>query len=480
MATLPEEHDDAPLRALRARLPRGRVHTARWFVQRYAYDALDRFRGHRVYRKVHPHPQAVVTPRTTGEVVTLVRWAREHRIPLIPWGAGTNVMGAALAERGGVVVDLSRMDRILRISREDRTATVQPGVVLEALERALNEHGLILGHDPWSRPLATVGGALGTDGHGYRAAKYGSMGDQVLGLEAVLGTGEVLRLPGVPKRNTGPDLVRLFVGAEGTLGIVTQVTLRVFPRPEARQVRLYRFPDFETGYGAVLELAGIGLIPALLDLYEEARKGGPVTELVIGHEGFAEEVEAYLARIDAVCRRAGGVPGPQREADAYWQHRHRLARWFKRYRRLVRGPLGPALGETAQAVLSRMKIEYLHVALPAGQVLPFRRWALDVAAGEGLRIRETAVWTAPELFSLVLEDPQGDPERVLRGADRILEGAVAFGGSLEYCHGVGLRLRPHLERALGPEGVAALGRLKAAFDPDGILNPGKLAPEAEG
>src|SRR5262249_22779036 len=161
------------------------------------------------------------------------------------------LMGGARAVEPSIVLDLRGMDRVIEINPRDRTAHVQAGVVLADLGAALEPHGLIVGHDPWTDPVATVGGAISTTRRGYLAGKYGSMGDQVLGLTVVLADGSMLRTRAVPRSSTGPRLQHLFAGAEGTLGVVTEAVLRVFPRPEARGLSGYRFPGFDEGFRAV-------------------------------------------------------------------------------------------------------------------------------------------------------------------------------------------------------------------------------------
>ena len=207
----------------------------------YSADALGRWRGGA------PDPQAprvfaVARPGSTAQVAELVKLANRESIPLVPFGGGTGVAGAITPLDGGVAVDMCRMNRILSVSPEDRTATAEAGVVLGDLNDALAREGLMLGHDPYSVPIATLGGAISTNGVGYRAARYGSMGEQVLGLEVVLPTGDTIRTRAIPKTSAGPALHPLFIGAEGVFGIVTQATVRVFRSPEARDIPHLRLP----------------------------------------------------------------------------------------------------------------------------------------------------------------------------------------------------------------------------------------------
>ena len=196
-------------------------------------------------------PAAVVRPRATDEVAAVVRLAAGSGTPVVQYGGGTGLMGGAVSVRPGIVLDMRGMNRVLAVSPNDRTATAEAGVVLADLATALAPHGLILGHDPWTVPIATVGGTISTNSLGYRGAKYGSMGDQVLGLEVVLPGGNVLRTRAVPRSSTGPRLHHLFVGAEGAFGVITAATLRVFPAPERREIVGLDFPSFADGFAAV-------------------------------------------------------------------------------------------------------------------------------------------------------------------------------------------------------------------------------------
>ena len=274
-------------------------------LERFSGDALGTYRSFRSSLRSSARPRVVVRPKSALEVSQVVSLANERLVPVVPYGGGTGVMGGAMSVDGCIVVDLKGMDRILEISRGDMAARVEPRVVLKDLEDALNREGLMLGHDPWSLPIATVGGAISTDGVGYRAAKYGSMGEQVLGLEVVLGNGQAVSTKGVPSPSSGPSLKHLFIGSEGILGIVTQATLRVFPIPEKRVLRALGFPDFESGFNAVMEMYAQDVRPTMVDFFEEP----PECEisLYLAFEGFRTEAEAQDTRAMAICQRLGGI-----------------------------------------------------------------------------------------------------------------------------------------------------------------------------
>ena len=441
----------------------------------YSADALGRWRGG------SPDPQAprvfaVARPGSSEQVAEIVKLANREGFALVPFGGGTGVAGAITPLLGGVAVDMCRMDRILNVDAESRTATAQAGVVLGDLNEVLASNGLFLGHDPYSVPIATIGGAISTNGVGYRAARYGSMGEQVLGLEVVLPTGDTIRTRAVAKTSAGPSFHPLFIGAEGVFGIITEATLRVFREPEAREFRTFDFPTFEDGYSAMLEMFSIGLRPALVDLTEEPddSPGHPApfrTWLYMVFEGYAEEVEAQCARAARICADCRGTDiGPEPTLE-YWARRHDSAYRYKE--RFVDAP--PEVRPESRGWPRTSA--YPHVAIPASRVPEYRRLCREIAERAGLQIREYALWTHPELFSVVLVDvgleENGASGRLEEAVDEVLSVAQDMGGSMEYVHGVGTRLNHLMGRELG-DGIQALRDLKRTLDPRGIMNPGKL------
>src|SRR5262247_923968 len=230
-----------------------------------SWDALSEGRLHPAKRPEVTLPFCSVLPGSTNEVRRIVLLANEERVPIIPYGGGSGLMGGALSVEAGIVVDLRRMDQILDVDIQARSARVQSGTVLEALEKRLNRDNFMLGHDPWTLPVATVGGAISTNSMGYRGGLYGSMGEQVLGLEVVLANGEILRTRAVPKSSAGIDLNAIFIGGEGCFGVVTEATIRIFVRPEKSVIRAYGFDTFERGYNAIREIFKRGVEPTVID-----------------------------------------------------------------------------------------------------------------------------------------------------------------------------------------------------------------------
>ena len=442
-------------------------------LEAYSLDALGRW-GSGQPGLSPPRVYAAVRPSSTDEVARVVRLAHDERFPLVPYGGGTGVMGAVTPLRGGIAVDLKKMNRVVEVNIQDRATTVEAGIVLGDLDMALSQKGLMLGHDPYSVPIATVGGAISTNGVGYRAARYGSMGDQVLGLEVVLPNGEVLQTRAVAKTSAGPSLHTLFVGAEGVLGIITRATLRVFRLPESRLFKTIAFPEFEDGFHAMLEMFSLGLQPALVDLTEEP-EGSPAStngvRMYLVFEGYAEEVEAQVARTLKVCHASKGEDIGQTPAREYWDTRHDSAYRYKE--RFIDKPVrGWPQRDWPRASA------YPHVAIPASRVLEYRRRCQEIATRSHLQVREYSLWTQPELFSVVLVDVALEDGKasgqLAQAVDEVLTLAQDMGGSMEYVHGVGTKLAHLVPRELGA-GLEVLRDIKAALDPHNIMNPGRLA-----
>jgi FAD/FMN-containing dehydrogenase len=445
-------------------------------LELYRLDGLRPSRGYRDRGRLGRKPECVVRPQNTSDVRALVQWANTAHVPLVPYGGGTGLMGGAMTDGGGVLIDFRDMSRILAIRREDQQAVVQPGVVLGTLEEALCAHGLTLGHDPWTLGIATVAGAISTNGLGYRGGQYGSMGDQVLGLEVVLPDGRLLRTRAVPQSSTGPELTQLFIGAEGVFGLITEATLQLFPAPEARALLALTFPTFSQGFAALVEMAAVGLRPAVVELSEDypsfmpapgaTAESQPAVTLYLGCEGFRELVEAQRGRAYTLCQRQGGKDLGEAAAQAFWHGRHHIAERFQQERRnnLMRG----VLDTRPQA-----SFDYIHVALPTSQVLPYRERALAVCQERRITVTQCGIWTRPELFSMALLNQSGGAEALADTVDALLALAQDSGGSMEYCHGIGVRLAHLLERELG-EGVQLLRTLKQILDAGHVLNPGKL------
>lgn len=471
MATKHEARPDSSLlHDLTAIVGRENVLASAEDREEYAYDAAGPGRVEAGLRRKPPLPDAVVRPASVEEVRRVVRLASDRPFPIVPYGGGTGVLGGTVPVEGGVVLDLRRLDRLLRVNADAGVVFVQAGAILGGLAETLEKHGLLLGHDPWSQGIATVGGAISTGGAGYLAARYGTIAEQVLGLEVVLPGGGLLEARQV-SASAGPRLHCLFVGAEGALGVITAATLRVFPLPERRTLRAFAFGAFEPGYNAVLEMGRRGVRPSMIDYSQRP----PTAEalLYLAFEGLAGEVEAHQREGVAICMRYGGRDLGAAEAQRFWDNRHAPAEmWAKRNaagRRFARAsPWSP--GQPGQFW------DYLDPAVPPERLLEYKRRCEALLAQAGLAAREFDIWGRPDLFTVVVITPEGktaDPVRSAQASERIMRLAQEMGGSMEFVHGVGVKLLGLLPSEPGA-GLEALRAVKKALDPANIMNPGKL------
>ncbi|MEK6562283.1 MAG: FAD-binding oxidoreductase, partial [Candidatus Binatota bacterium] len=301
---------------------------------------------------------------------------------------------------------------------------------------------------------------------GYRGGIYGSMGEQVLGLEAVLPNGEVLRIRSVPKSSAGINLKFLLIGGEGCFGIITAATVRIFPAPEKRTLHAILFESFEQGYGAIQRIFGQGLRPAVVDFGDDDDEfpGGAV--LYLAFEGNQETVAAEEKIALFICDRDGGRRLPQEEAERFWRDRHIIARRFMQNRRQRR--------ERGSDGIYR---DWIHVALPGSKVLSFRKAAIEIIERRGAHLQESGLWIQPELFSMRLgiEDEGDDKAQLVleETVDELLRLVQSMGGSMEYTHGVGVKLAHHMEKEHG-YGLEVMRQIKKVLDPNNIMNPGKM------
>jgi len=362
------------------------------------------------------------------------------------------------------MVDTSRMNRIQPVSKDDMLFSAEPGAVLEAAYNRLDQEGLLFAHDPWTRPIATVGGAISTNSLGYLGAKYGSIGMQVLGLDAILPNGELLKTRPAQFSSTGLDLRRLFIGTEGLFGIVTSATLRAFPKPEVIKLASYGFQNFEQAHRAIKLMRSNGIRASMID-YGEEPGSSEESQLNLAFDGLEQEVLAHAEKADRVIAAIGGRRLDDAEAREFWEHRHDIALMYRQ-----------RISKPAQDQEPRTKYDYIHVSLPASKTLAFRNSLLRIAKEGGVQVLEVCLWQGPELVSTVLSARATDPKkaamRLWRVSNLIITHSQELGGAMEYCHGVGMKLAHLMEREHGV-GVEVMRQIKNAIDPLRIMNPGK-------
>jgi glycolate oxidase len=413
-------------------------------------------------------PLAVVHAARTEDVRIALRHANDLRVPVVPRGAGTGLSGGATADEGSLVLDLARMNRITEIAPDDQLAVVEPGVITADLDRAAAAHGLRYAPDPASAAISTIGGNIATNAGGLRCAKYGVTRDSVLGLEAVLADGTVIRTGRrTVKGVTGYDLTALLTGSEGTLGVITSATLRLRPVPVATATVAAYFATFEAAADAATAITAARVVPAMAELLDGPvlgaiddaqgsglRDSGEALLLVqcdgAGALAEAEEVVRVLRKARAVSVRLTTDPA---EADALLAAR-RLAL--------------PSIERAGRPLIE-------DIAVPRSRLAEAVREIAAIAARNDVRIYTLAHAADGNLHPILVVDPAspGIPEAAWRAAGEVFATALRLGGTLTGEHGVGLLKRRWVADELGPDNHALQRRLKAAFDPNGILNPGK-------
>ncbi|MEX2236952.1 MAG: FAD-linked oxidase C-terminal domain-containing protein [Dehalococcoidia bacterium] len=418
-------------------------------------------------------PEVVVFPRTTEDVQTIVRLCRELKRPFTARGAGTGLSGGAIPMEGGALICFTRMNQVLEIDEANLTALVQPGVVNLHLTEAVRHLGLYFSPDPSSQRASTIGGNVGENSGGPHTLASGVTTNHVLGLEIVLPDGDVAWLGGKAGPGQPIDLVGLVVGSEGMLGLVTKVLVRLMPAPEHAATLLAAFASVETASRSVSAVIAAGILPAALEMMDKlatkaiedsVHAGYPADAgavLLVDVEGLREEVAESLARIVAICQEGGALmvrqAASQKERNLLWAGR--------------KGAFG-AMGRlspnfyTMDGVVPRTKL----AAVLAGVDRISAELELSVAsvfhAGDG------------NIHPLVLfdEDCEGDLDRVHEAARRILDLCIQAGGSLTGEHGIGVEKQGMVPMQFSPADLAVMQRVKQAFDPAGVCNPGKMFP----
>ena len=415
-------------------------------------------------------PRVLVRPGSTAEVQAVLRVASAHRVPVVARGAGSGLSGGANAVEGGLVLSLTRMNRILEVDRQSLFAVVQPGVINGALKAAAAERGLWYAPDPASWEFSTLGGNLATNAGGLCCVKYGVTGDAVLGLEVVLADGSVVRTGGRTVKNVaGYDLTRLFVGSEGTLGIITEATLRLRPRPPKATTLVAAFPSLVAAGEAVLAIMA-DTRPSLLELMDRAtvravEKHRPLgldadaaVLLLARSDAGGEQGVAECARMAAACEAAGATFLAQSSDEAEGE----LLMGARRYAFTALEKEGTTLLDDVCVPLARLADLLAAVEGIAAE----RRVLIGTFghAGDG-NMHPTLVFNREDADEVA---------RAQAAFDDILRVVLELGGTITGEHGVGVLKRPFLAKQLGPESTRLHHTIKSALDPLGILNPGKL------
>jgi glycolate oxidase len=461
---------DATLERLRAAVGSEWVRTDDASRHEYGADALKR----------GVPADVVVLPADTAGVAAVARVCSETATRLVPRGAGTGYSGGAVPVRGGVVLSLERLDRILEIDEANLLAVVEPGVITGDLQDAVEARGLFYPPDPASLRRSSLGGNVAECAGGPRAFKYGVTRQYVLGLEAVLMSGDVIHTGGrVVKNVVGYDLTQLLVGSEGTLAIITRITLRLIPKPPEVATLRATFGSVRAAVDAVGGLVRARVVPSTMEIVDRATleavaaslgdrtlaPEGTDAMLILEVDGLPEQVEAEASRIATACHEAGALEvlraDDEAERERLWQVRRGISH--------------------ALMVVADLKINN-DIVVPKGRVPECFDLVERLKAKYGLPIPSFGHVGDGNIHVNIMVS-RDDPDAVQRARaaeSELFEGVVALGGAISGEHGIGFTKAPWLGLGIDPITIALMQRVKAAFDPQGLLNPGKIFPETAG
>lgn len=420
-------------------------------------------------------PDVVVQPKETKEVAEMMKLANKYEIPVYPRGQGTSLSGGPLPVKGGIVFDLSKWDNKLIIDAEDMVAVVSPGVITADINSAAMEAGMIYPPDPSSSNVSTIGGNLAENSGGPRGLKYGVTKDYVIGLEVVTPEGEVIRTGGRTVKNvTGYDLTKLIVGSEGTLGIITEAILRLFPKPQATKTLMAVFDDIVNSGRAITNILSSGILPSKLEIMDNATinaveayepLGLPIEAealLLIELDGHPAAIEDEIIRVQQVCESSQAsevrVANTVEEANELWKARKLVSPAIVREK---------PTKISEDATIPRSKIPEMFKRLKEIREKYHIHLVVFGHAGDG------------NLHPNIIADQRDQEEmrRVEKAVEEIFEAAIELGGTLSGEHGIGTLKAPFMEMELGEIGLDMMKRIKESWDPKNVLNPGKIFPE---
>lgn len=455
-------HSQTVLDGLRKLLPRGRVLDGAAQLAVYENDALTAFRV---------RPLGVVTPESQEEAIAIVRFCRDEKLPFVARGSGTSLSGGSLPVAGGIVIAMNRLNRVRRIDAAQRFAVVETGVVNAQVSAAVAQYGLHYAPDPSSQPVCTIGGNLAFNAGGAHCLKHGMTSNHVLGLKAVLASGEVVDFGSESRDRIGPDWTGLFVGHEGLFGVALEATLQLVPKPECFHTVLVGYGTIEQAGDAVAAVVASGLLPGAIEIMEKLALEAAVAAvhaeypagceavLIVELEGSREAVAADRTRLDAVL--AASQPVEVRVArDAA----ERAAIWKGR--------------KSAFSAVGRLSPDFIvqDGVVPRQKLGEALRNISEWSRESGIRCANVFHAGDGNLHPLILYDGRvpGELQRAEELAGRILRMCIAMGGSITGEHGVGVEKRDYLPEMFAPDDMEFFRRVRRAFDPLEIANPGKM------
>ena len=422
-----------------------------------------------------PLPQAVVEAQSVKDVSDCLRICRDEKTPVVTVGGASGVCCGIQPGAEAVMLSTRGLSGLVRMESDDLTATFRAGTFGQAAEDRVREAGLTIGHWPQSIELSTVGGWVATRASGQYSTAYGNIEDMVLALEAVLPDGKVVRTRETPRASAGPDLKQFFLGSEGTLGVVTEVTFSLRPLPESSRGSAFHFPDFHSGVELLRQIMRPGWRPPVVRLYDAAESARHFDEatpegrsmLVLLHEGPASAVQAEMQAIEALCRSGGGEASDPAVVDHWLEGRNRVPS-FRSF--LENGIIVDTIevASTWNRVVPVYESVKKSLSEVPGLLLASAHSSHSYRSGTNLYIT----------FAVRPDTPSELESSYLECWKRTMEAAAACGAGIAHHHGVGRVRRDYLASEVGDEGIALLRSVKRALDPDGLLNPGNLLPVA--
>ncbi|MGI8316694.1 FAD-binding oxidoreductase [Halobacillus mangrovi] len=420
-------------------------------------------------------PEAVVQVKHKEEVVSVLKIANEYQIPVYPRGQGTCLSGGPLPVFGGIVLDISQWPEKIELSSDDLTVTVAPSVLTGDINKEAEKHGLMYAPDPSSAHVATIGGNLAENSGGPRGLKYGVTKDHVLGLEVVTPEGEIVRTGGKTIKNvTGYDLTKLIVGSEGTLGVITEATLKLMPKPRAFQTLMVSFGEVRKAGEAISKTLTSGILPSKMEFMDQAciqavenfkPAGLPVNAaaiVIIELDGHPETLKIERNLVEEIMEKVGAtnivVPKSEEEAEKIWHARKQVS---------------PAIAKIKSTKVSE------DATVPRSKIPDLIDHLQEIKEKHKVEIVVFGHAGDGNLHPNVLCDKRDQEEmkRVELAVEEIFEAAIDLGGTLSGEHGIGTMKAPFLESEIGEVGVDMMKRIKETWDPNGIMNPGKIFTE---
>ena len=418
-------------------------------------------------------PACVVRPRDSTDVQAVVRFAAEHNVAIVPWGLGSGVCGGIEPQSDQILIDMSAMNRVLSIDEDNLLLTVEAGINGLVAEEAVAAGGLTIGHWPQSIGISSVGGWISTRASGQFSTAYGNIEDIVYALEMVLPDGELVTLGKAPRAAAGPDLRHLALGAEGTHGVVTSVTLSLRRQPESQRFSAWYCADMAAGFRAQREIVQQDWCPPVMRQYDASEVARLFPDYVqdeqclilLVHEGPASRVDAEIKAVESIMAALALTPADAAAVEGWMSHRNNVPEW----RDLLEQGL---IADTIEVSGTWSQIDALY-----DEVVAALKTVPDCvnASAHSSHVYRSGI-NLYFTFACMPDDASVMGDRYLESWDRALNATAEAGGGIAHHHGSGRLRRDYLHHDLGKNGLALLRRLKQAIDPQGILNPGNLLP----